>query len=197
MASSASTLACYTLLMASATGTVRRIGTWMVAAGLVAVGGGCRSCAEDTAAAPDAHVAQPTMPTGMLMPGASADAGANAGTGSLRVARGIKAGAWTELQIAKAGERAEQAHFQHWRDDSWFVSLEAMTLLHEAFARALLGFDLFLPRLFPPDALVKLAAELDGFARGASGDIAATARELAQIASAAAVKQQSLWVLGP
>jgi hypothetical protein len=143
------------------------------------------------------------MPAGMLMPveggGASsaADAGAGAGPSAMRIARGMKSGAWTELQIAKPGDVAGRTEFQHWRDDSSFVSLEAMTLMHEAFARALPGFDLFLPRLFGPEALVKLGAELDAFAQRSSGELAVTARDLAQLARDTAAKSQSLWVLGP
>jgi len=135
------------------------------------------------------------------MPGAgawaAARARASAGGGAWRVARGIKGGAWVELQVARPGDGADRREFSHWNDDSWFVSLEAMTLLHEAFARALPGFDLFLPRLFPPDALVKLGEELAAFGRTASGDIAKTANDLAQIVTSAAAKKQSLWVLGP
>ena len=72
-----------------------------------------------------------------------------------------------------------------------------MTQLHEPFARALPGFDLFLPRLFAPDALARLAEELTAHARTAGGDSAATARELAPIVTLAASKKQSLWVLAP
>lgn len=170
---------------------------------LAAASGGCRSCAEDRGAAVDAGPAQPAMPTGMLMPvdgagaGAGPGPGAEAGASAMRVARGIKSGAWTELQLAKPGDTRDRADFQHWRDDSSFVSLEAMTLMHEAFARALPGFDLFLPRLFAPDALMSLAAELEALAQRASGDIAEAARELAQLARSTAGKKESLWVLGP
>jgi hypothetical protein len=137
------------------------------------------------------------MPTGMLVPvrGPSDDAGTTAAT--LGVTRGVKAGPWTELQVARPGDTAERQAFEHWRDDSRFVSLEAMTLMHEAFARALPGFDLFLPRLFDPGALTKLATELDAFGQRATGPIAATSLELAAIARDASARGQSLWVLGP
>lgn len=187
--------------MASATGTNRWVGKWVAAGAMVVACGGCRGCAEDREAAPDAYVAQPTMPTGMLLPveGAQAEAGAGAGVGAgaLRVARRIKAGAWVELQIARPGDSADRREFTHWNEDSWFVTLEAMTLLHEPFARALSGFDLFLPRLFPPDALVKLAAELAAFGRTASGESGRIASDLAQVVTSVAAKKQSLWVLGP
>jgi hypothetical protein len=139
------------------------------------------------------------MPTGMLIPGpsASAGAGADAGVGAMSVARRVKGGAWTELQVASLGDTADRAEFQHWRDDSRFVSLEAMTAMHEPFARALPGFDLFLPRLFSAAALVRLGAELDAFAPRSTGDLAATARELATLAREMAAKDQGLWVLGP
>jgi hypothetical protein len=142
------------------------------------------------------------MPAGMLVPvdgagGAATTTGAPASSATLRVAHGIKSGAWTELQIAGPGDRPDRTDFTHWRDDSSFVSLEAMTLMHEAFARALPGFDLFLPRLYAPDALVKLGSELEAFAQRSSGEIAGTARELAQLARQTAAKGSSLWVLGP
>ena len=170
---------------------------------------GCRGCGDDGggAVARDGGKAQPTMPVGMLMTseagaGASASAsesgaGAGAGAGAMRVTRGVKGGAWTELQVAAGGDSPERRTFEHWRDDSRFVSLEAMTLLHEAFARALPGFDLFLPRLYGPEALTRLAAELSAFEKRSTGDISATAREIAALATELAAKHQSLWVLGP
>ena len=136
------------------------------------------------------------MPTGMLVP-ATAAAAAEAGAGSAGVARHMKAGAWVELQIARPGDDAERREFTHWNDDSWFVSLDAMTALHEPFARVLPGFDLFLPRLFTPDALARLGDELDGFAGGATGELASTARELASVARSVAAKREALWVLAP
>ena len=106
------------------------------------------------------------------------------------MARHIKSGAWVELQVARPGDDVERREFTHWNDDSWFVSLDAMTALHEPFARVLPGFDLFLPRLFTPDALARLADELDAFARSrATGTLATTARELAAIARSAAAKR--------
>jgi hypothetical protein len=143
------------------------------------------------------------MPTGMLVPpvaatSASAPArAAEAGAGSAGVARHVKAGAWVELQIARPADDADRREFTHWSDDSWFVSLDAMTALHEPFARVLPGFDLFLPRLFTPEALGRLGDELDAFAGGAAGELAPTARELASVARSAAAKRQSLWVLAP
>jgi hypothetical protein len=157
---------------------------------------GCRSCGEDTPHGGDgaAAVSGPTMPTGMLVPADAVSAAAS--SASLRVARQVRGGAWAELQLARPGDRPDRRDFQRWRDDSTFVSLEAMTLLHEPFARALPGFDLFLPRLLADEALVRLAAELDVFALRSQGEIAATARELAAIARDAAAKGAGLWVLG-
>ena len=133
--------------------------------------GGCRSCDAPSAAKPlDAS--------------------------ELRIAHHVKGGPFTELQVARAGDRADRVDFEHWRDDSSFVPLAAMTLLHEAFARALPGFDLFLPRLFGGEALAKLAAELEAFAANAKGDIVATAREIATLARATSAKGDALWVLG-
>jgi hypothetical protein len=42
-----------------------------------------------------------------------------------------------------------------------------------------------------------LGAELEAFAQRSSGEIAGTARELAQLSRDTAAKGQSLWVLGP
>jgi hypothetical protein len=111
--------------------------------------------------------------------------------------RNLHAGTWTELQRARPGDRADRAEFQRWGADSRFLSLDAMTLLHEPFARALPGFDLFLPRLFGPAALAKLAIELEAFATRSRGPLAATASELGALAKDLAQKQESLWVLGP
>lgn len=192
--------------MASATGTRRWVEKCAATGLLVVAASGCRSCAEDRSAdavPADARVAQPTMPTGMLMPAASAGAGASAAPSATAgatpgaVARGMKGGAWVELQIARPGDEADRREFTHWNEDSWFVSLEAMTRLHEPFAKALPGFDLFLPRLFAPDALVTLGDELAAFARSTSGDAARTAHDLASIVRSAAAKRQALWVLGP
>lgn len=165
-------------------------------------GAGCRGCGEERDGG--ARATGPAMPAGMLMGaeggagdarGADADAGAAAASGA-RVLRGVKGGAWAEVQAARAGDAPNRKDFDRWRDDSLFVSLEAMTLLHEAFARALPGFDLFLPRLFPPDALAKLATELAAF-EAAGGPLADAARELATTVRDAAAKSHGLWVLGP
>lgn len=166
---------------------------------------GCRSCAEERGASSDAGVSGPTMPTGMLVPpGAGGEGGVGAAVAEpgasaavMKITRGVKGGSWTELQVARPGDTAARTHFQHWRDDSVFLSLEAMTALHACFARALPGFDLFLPRLFTPEALVALGNELDAFTQRSSGDIATTARELSILAKDTAKKGQSLWVLGP
>lgn len=125
------------------------------------------------------------------------EAGGAAPTRGLRIARHVRGGAWTEIQVAGVGDTTARADFQHWRDDSVFVSLEAITLLHEPFARALPGFDLFLPRLFGPDALAKLATELEAFSKKASGPIGETAIELSALAKNTGAKGRSLWVLGP
>jgi hypothetical protein len=129
--------------------------------------------------------------------GPTPPAGVEGAAGELRVMRSLKSGTWTELQRARPGDRADRRELQRWGDDSRFVSLDAMTLLHEPFARALPGFDLFLPRLFGPAALAKLATELEAFAKRSRGTIAATASELGALAKDLAQKDESLWVLGP
>ena len=157
--------------------------------------GGCRSCSDERGRGGDGGaVSGPTMPTGMLVP-SNAPSGAASSAPGLAVARNRKSGTWVELQIARSGDRADRRDFQHWRDDSLFVPLEAMTLLHEPFARELPGFDLFLPRLYTSEALAKLAAELDAFASRLQGEIAATAREVAAFARSVAEAGGGLWVL--
>lgn len=138
----------------------------------------------------------------MLVPaprgaGSSSSLSVSPSGGSFAIARGIKGSAWVELQVARSGDTAERKAFEHFRDDSRFVSLEAMTSMHEPFARALPGFDLFLPRLYEPSSLAKLATELDAFARRETGPASATAREVASLARESAARGQSLWVLGP
>jgi hypothetical protein len=182
--------------------------------GSITAGAGCRSCADadGQAARASEKSPQPLMPTGMLVPVGAAPSSAprasgdsvaasavpvEGAAGELRVMRNMKAGPWTELQRAPPGDQANRTGFQRWRDDSRFVSLDAMTLLHEPFARALPGFDLFLPRLFGPAALAKLATELEAFAKRSRGPIAATASELGALAKDLAQKDESLWVLGP
>lgn len=179
----------------------RPFATALVVAVVACLLGGCRSCGDEQGRSAEggAAVTGPTMPTGMLVPidaPSAASSAPAAGASSLRLARHVKGGAWTELQIARPEDRPERYEFDHWRDDSTFVSLEAMTLLHEPFARALPGFDLFLPRLYGGEALTRLAAELDAFAARSRGDLAITARELAAIARDTAAKGQRLWVLG-
>ncbi len=158
--------------------------------------GGCRSCDAPSGGVADAAPAGPTMPAGMLVPSDAPSAAKPLDASELRIAHHVKGGPFTELQVARAGDRADRVDFEHWRDDSSFVPLAAMTLLHEAFARALPGFDLFLPRLFGGEALAKLAAELEAFAANAKGDIVATAREIATLARATSAKGDALWVLG-
>ena len=76
------------------------------------------------------------------------------------MARGKTSGEWAELQIARANDGPDRSAFERWQPDSRFLSLDAMSLLHEPFARALPGFDLFLPRHFDGAALGRLRAEL-------------------------------------
>jgi hypothetical protein len=121
---------------------------------------GCRACGESAAAdAGSIDPSQRPMPTGMLAPAPVGDA-APSSAARLRIAVHQKGGDWTELQIASPDDRPNKPTFEHWRDDSRFVSLDAMTLLHDPFARAMPGFDLFLPRLFDREALLRLHAEL-------------------------------------
>lgn len=129
---------------------------------LLALGvAGCRGCsgaAQDVA--PEAS--GPTMPVGMLtpLPDAAPPAPPGSPADRLSMARGKKGGEWAELQIARPGESPERTSFERGQPDSRFLSLDAMTLLHHPFARALPGFDLFLPRRFDGAALGRLRVEL-------------------------------------
>lgn len=128
---------------------------------------GCRAC-EDGGGGGDPP---PPMPTGMLAPAPSGSAAAPADVAArLRVARRQTGGAFVELQIARPGDSADRVAFDHWQPASRFVPLDAMTLMHDAFARAKPGFDPFLPQLYDPAALGRLASELRAF-RGQLGRV--------------------------
>ncbi|MDF2693579.1 MAG: hypothetical protein K0S65_1962, partial [Labilithrix sp.] len=80
---------------------------------------------------------------------------------SFAFVRGLKGGeGWVELQVAQANDGPGRTRFSRWDPDARFVSIEAMTLLHDAFGRASPGFDLFLPRLLDAPALGRLEREL-------------------------------------
>jgi hypothetical protein len=136
----------------------RRAALGTLALGLALAG--CRACGDEGAEPREASA--PTMPTGMLAPLPHPPATPNPGSAPerLAVARGKKGGEWAELQIARLNDAPDRASFDHWQGDSRFLSLDAMTLLHDPFARALPGFDLFLPRLFDRASLGRLRAEL-------------------------------------
>jgi hypothetical protein len=107
------------------------------------------------------------MPVGMLTPlpaGLDAarglEAGSPAPTGE-RLALGRTAGGeGVELQPARTSDDPTRRTFERGQPGSRFLSVDAMTLLHDAFARALPGFDLFVPRFLGPPALARLRAEL-------------------------------------
>jgi len=123
---------------------------------------GCRcgpaSIADSDAAPPTAD--GPIMPRGMLGTASAALEPAADAVTKLSIARGKKGGEFAELQTATAGDAPDKTDFTHWKADSIFLSLDAMTVLHDPFARSLPGFDLFLPRLFGPTALGRLKTEL-------------------------------------
>lgn len=156
---------------------------WLFAIALLQ---GCR-CGDAREAPPE--VAGPTMPTGMLAPLPDAPPLPPPETPAerLSMARGKKGtdaaavGQWVELRLARPDEPpARPLHDGAEAVDSRFLSIDAMTLLHEPFARALPGFDLFLPRLFDAAALGRLHAELSS-----------VRRELGAVSSVAAAK--ALW----
>jgi hypothetical protein len=131
------------------------------------IGVGCRGCGESAREAP-ADASAPTMPTGLLTPSTDspprpADDVAPSPAERLAMARGKTGGdssPWIELQLARANDGPARSSFERWQSDSRFLSLDAMTLLYEPFARSLPGFDLFLPRLLDSAALRRLQSEL-------------------------------------
>src|SRR5262249_32951915 len=118
-----------------------------------------------------AEAAGPTMPIGLLAPSplekGQSDAGPRPAARSaspaerLTMLRGaVKDSGWIELQLGHANDGPGRSSFERGQATSSFVSVDVMTLLHEPFARALPGFDLFVPRLFDGEALGRLVTEL-------------------------------------
>src|SRR5690606_7141672 len=95
---------------------------------------GCQSCSNSTReitldASPESG---PTMPVGMLTPLSDALPSPALGAAErLSMARGKKGGEWSELQIARANDGSDRTAFELWRSDSRFLSLDAMSLLHD------------------------------------------------------------------
>jgi hypothetical protein len=115
-------------------------------------------------------------------------------------ARGIHgpSGVWVELQHAKPGADPNELPTVHWRDDSLFVPVTALTgPLHECFARALPGFTLFVAQRFDPNALGRLATELEVYARASSDPLGPIATDLAKYARAAIDTGTAVWVTTP
>jgi hypothetical protein len=163
----------------------------------------------------------------MLVPSpAASGSGDVSGAERLMLTRAKKGGQWVELQIARPNDEPDRRSFERWQERSRFLSPDVMAVLHEPFARALPGFDSFLPRLFDRAALEQLRGELTRFngslrsvetleaAKGkwgagwiaelpgddawiaARGTLAATVDELSSWAAGLAAKGDGLWVLG-
>lgn len=116
------------------------------------------------AEAQDASMQRP-LPTGMLAPPPASASAAPAVAKSLRSVREATTGEWIELQPAPEGESPKKTKFDFFKKDSLFVPLDAMTLLHDSFARAMPGFAMFTPQLFVATALADLKAQLREFRR--------------------------------
>lgn len=133
----------------------------LVLAALLPACPACRACDGADSVVVDAG---PPMPSGLLVPQPSSAPPPSIASDELFVlARGKTGGAWAELQLAPPGPDgggARPAARVRWQSDSRFLSLEAMAFLHDPFATALPGFDLFVPHFFDPAALLRLAAEL-------------------------------------
>lgn len=108
--------------------------------------------------AQDASMQRP-LPSGMLAPPSSA-APAPAVAKSLRSVREATTGEWIEIQPAPEGESPKKTKFDFFRKDSLFIPLDAMSLLHDSFARAQPGFALFTPQLFVAMTLGELKTQL-------------------------------------
>lgn len=145
----------------------------------------------------------------------------------LRLGRGVASGTWVELQSTTAADSPTRSDFDRFRGDARFLTLDAMALLHDAFARASPGFDLFVPRLLDRDACARVAVELRvlvtewsrsgpgaGRARWGSRSelvralddsswsavrdtFVATLEELVRLFDEAARDRRAIWVLGP
>lgn len=108
---------------------------------------------------------QSPVPTGMLAAPTTASAAAPAVAKSLKSAREVTTGEWIEIQPAPEGESPKKTKFDFFKKDSLFIPLDAMTLLHDSFARAQQGFALFTPQLFPALTLGDLKTQLREFKR--------------------------------
>jgi hypothetical protein len=151
----------------------------IVTAALVVLGA-CKGREEAAPAPPPAQDAsmQKPLPTGMLMGTFDAAAPKARSAARLRSTRGATAGEWIELQPAAPGDSPKRTTFEHFRSDSLFLPLDAMTLLHDTFARAEPGFAPLSPQLLDARALGRLRAELATFAKEWSSiDSARAARE--------------------
>ena len=104
---------------------------------------------------------QRPLPSGMLAaPPSPASPAKPAVAKSLRSVREATTGEWIELQPAPEGESPKKTKFDFFKKDSLFIPLDAMTLLHDAFARAQPGFAMFTPQLYVAIDLGRLKAEL-------------------------------------
>lgn len=155
---------------------------------------GCR-CGDGDADKRETEASLPTMPTGMLSPlpeGATPRPSSGSGPDRLAIARAQTSGEWVELQVQRgAGDDKARRALERWKPDSRFVSFDVMVLLHDPFAKALPGFDLFLPRLFEGSALTTLRTELTSMravvagvtslpsAKARFGEVSSLVRELA------------------
>ena len=118
---------------------------------------------------------QKPLPTGMLTPPGSATP---AVAKSLRSVREATTGEWIEMQPAPEGESPKKTKFDYFRKDSLFIPLDAMSLLHDSFARASEGFALFTPQLLVAMRLGDLKTQLKEFKKlWSSVPTAAVARQ--------------------
>lgn len=110
-------------------------------------------------------------------------------TERLSIGRLKKSGEWAELQAAAPSDSPDRTTFEHWRADSLYLSIDAITLLHDAFARSLPGFDLFLPKLYEPSRLPLLRKELTTLRSQLSNMLAVSAAKVRWGSSSSLIQQ--------
>jgi hypothetical protein len=120
---------------------------------LLPLAAGCRACGGGGEQPP------PPRADAAALPAAPASAVARAAE-RLTAVRGQASGEWVELQIAQPGDGPSRANFDRWARDSLFLSPDAMGFFHDAFARALPGWNPFFPQLLDAEALRRLDERL-------------------------------------
>ncbi len=118
---------------------------------------GCR-CDDGSRAKVDAG-AQPTMPTGMLAPATSSSAAPSARGPKLLAVTRVRTTETVVIEIDGAPRETSAS----------FTYADAIALLHEPLAQTMPGFNLMIPRPFPPQTFSLLQAQLGAFRQAWTG----------------------------